>query len=229
LALVRILAIGDIHGCFPALTALEKYVPFTPSDKLVTLGDYIDRGPDSRAVLDWLIAHKREDRLIPIRGNHELMMCAARESDRYFDAWVAYGGDQALNSYARPHHGGNLQDVPEAHWDFMERGCRAYFETDTHFFVHANVYPNLPLNVQTDHKLYWDKFNDPLPHVSGKTMVCGHTPQKNGLPRSIGHAICIDTWVYARGWLTCLDVESGRYWQANEKRDVRTGVLEPAL
>ena len=73
---------------------------------------------------------------------------------------------------------------------------------------------------------YWEKFNDPAPHESGKVMVCGHTPQRDGLPRSIGHAICVDTHIYAGGWLTCLDVQTGEYWQANERRQVRAGTLD---
>ena len=57
----------------------------------------------------------------------------------------------------------------------------------------------------------------PPPHQSGKSMVCGHTSQPSGLPVNLGHAICIDTWVYGDGWLTALDVGSGRYWQTNER------------
>jgi serine/threonine protein phosphatase 1 len=74
--------------------------------------------------------------------------------------------------------------------------------------------------------LYWEHFRNPPAHVSGKVMVCGHTPQKSGRPRSIGHAICIDTWVYGKGWLTCLDVESGKYRQANERGETRSDWLE---
>ena len=106
---MRILAIGDIHGCFTALTALEKYVPFASDDRLVTLGDYVDRGPNSRAVLDWLIARKTDRTLIPLRGNHEIMMCAARKSERHYDEWIASGGTAALMSYSasgRPRQAG---------------------------------------------------------------------------------------------------------------------------
>lgn len=223
---MRTLAIGDIHGCFWALTTLEKQVPFMPDDRLVTIGDYVDRGPDSRAVLDWLIDRKANGSLIPIRGNHELMMCAARESERHYDEWIACGGAEAMNSYGRLGRSGELQHVPESHWEFMERDCWPYCETGTHFFVHGNVYPDMPLDEQPDYMLYWEQFNDPAPHESGKVMVCGHTPQRDGLPRSIGHAVCIDTRVYAGGWLTCLDVQSGQYWQANEQREMRTGAVE---
>jgi serine/threonine protein phosphatase 1 len=223
---VRILAIGDIHGCFAALRTLEAFVPFAPDDRLVTIGDYVDRGPNSRAVLDWLIARKANGSLIPLRGNHEIMMCAARRSDRHYDEWIASGGTAALVSYSASRRAGTLGDVPDAHWQFIERGCRPYYETDTHFFVHANAHPDIPLDEQPDYMLYWEQFNDPPPHESGKTMVCGHTPQRSGRPRSIGHAVCIDTWAHADGWLTCLDIQSRTFWQANEQRQVRTGILE---
>src|SRR5260370_27821692 len=77
---VRYLAVGDIHGCFQALTALAASVPFQPEDVIITLGDYVNRGPNSCAVLDWLIAYQRRGKLVALRGNHELMMLQARES-----------------------------------------------------------------------------------------------------------------------------------------------------
>jgi serine/threonine protein phosphatase 1 len=57
-------------------------------------------------------------------------------------------------------------------------------------------------------------------------MVCGHTPQKSGRPKSLGHAVCIDTWAYGKGWLTCLEVGTGRYWQANQQGEHRSGWLD---
>ena len=223
---MRYLAIGDIHGCMTALSALEAYVPFTPTDTLVTLGDYVDRGPHSRAVVDWAIARTEKGLLIPLRGNHEVMMCAARESRHHFVAWFTYGGEATLKSYGTSIHKDALQAVPERHWHFMLNDCRTHFETDTHFFVHASVNPKKSLGEQPESMLYWEKFNNPAPHQSGKKMICGHTPQPSERPLNIGHAICIDTGATYGGWLTCLDVKSGKYWQANEQRDVRSGWLE---
>lgn len=83
--------------------------------------------------------------------------------------------------------------------------------------VHANAYPDVPLDEQPVFMLRWESFGEPAPHMSGKVMVCGHTSQKSGRPRVLEHAICVDTWAHGRGgWLTCLDVTSGRVWQANE-------------
>ena len=224
---MRYLAVGDIHGCFRALTTLAAAVPFSADDVLITLGDYVDRGPDSYAVLDWLIARLGRGQLVPLKGNHDLMMLSARDSDAAFREWLHNGGDTTRASYSPFGDAGRLADVPDEHWHFLEHETRAWFETDTHFFVHANAYPELPLEDQPDFMLYWEKFRDPPPHRSGKVMVCGHTAQKSGLPLDLGHAVCIDTRVYGEGgWLTCLDVAAGRYWQANESGQTRTRLLD---
>lgn len=224
---MRYLAVGDIHGCFRAITTLAAAVPFRPDDVVVTLGDYVNRGPDTYAVLDWLITYRKRAPLIALRGNHEIMMLRARDSKEELRRWLEYGGDATLASYSPLDDAGRLVDVPDEHWQFLEE-TRPLFETDTHFFVHANAYPDCPLDEQPDYMLYWEKFNDPPPHESGKVMVCGHTSQKSGRPRSIGHAICIDTRVYGGGWLTCLDAGSGRYWQANQQGEIRTDWLREA-
>jgi serine/threonine protein phosphatase 1 len=223
---VRTLAVGDIHGCIRALTTLETLVPFRSEDTLITLGDYVDRGPDSCAVLDWLLSRARQGNLVALRGNHEVMMLEARDGEERLTRWLECGGQQALASYSPFGDPGKLVDVPDAHWQFLEEETRAFFETDRHFFVHANAFPDYALEDQPDFMLYWGVFNDPPAHESGKVMVCGHTPQKSGLPRSVGHAVCIDTGACKGGWLTCLDVGSGRYWQADQKGRTRTGWLD---
>lgn len=226
---MRLLAIGDIHGCSTALNALLATVSPGPDDQIIALGDYVDRGPDSRGVLDRLIALQAGGRLIPLRGNHDMMMLEARNGHDI--GWLAVGGKQTLLSY-----GGNVSNeidsrdllalVPEQHWKFLEKDCLPYYETDKHIFVHANLYPDLPLNEQPDYMLYWEKMLEPCVHVSGKTIVCGHTRQKSGLPRNLGTSICIDTNIYDGGWLTCLDARTGRVWQANEQGQTRTGWLD---
>lgn len=222
---MRYLAVGDIHGCLKALTALASFVPFQSDDVIITLGDYVNRGPDTCGVLDWMIAFKRKAKLVPLRGNHEIMMLEARDSDEAFKRWMKYGGDATLASYSPFGDAGSLVDVPDSHWEFLQEQTRAWFETATHFFVHANAYPNCTFVEQPDFMLYWESFDNPAPHESGKVMVCGHTSQKSGLPRNMGHAVCIDTWACGNGWLTCLDVCSGRYWQTNQKGEMRSSCL----
>src|SRR5579863_1761762 len=97
---MRYLAVGDIHGCYRALTALAAYVPFQQDDLIITLGDYVNRGPDTCAVLDWLIEYSKKGELVALRGNHEIMMLQARDSDRDFNRWMDCGGDATLRSYS---------------------------------------------------------------------------------------------------------------------------------
>ena len=222
----RILAIGDIHGCSAALETLFAFVDLQPTDTLVTLGDYVDRGPDTRGVLDLLITLSRTNHLVALRGNHELMLMDARV-DRSLSLleWRKFGGNATLDSYQ-----GSLDRIPPDHWRFIEQQCVDCWENETHFFVHANAYPDLPLYEQPRYILYWCRFNNPAPHESGKIMVCGHTSQKNGLPLNLGHAVCIDTWVCGEGgWLPCLDIHSGFVYQANQARETRRLRLDDLL
>lgn len=218
---VRYLAIGDIHGCFRALRTLLDVVPIRSDDVLITLGDYVDRGPESAAVLNAVIAIGKRNRLIALRGNHEIMMLEARNGDEAFRRWMEDGGAATLASYSPFGDPGRLADVPDEHWAFLETQLRPWFETPTHFFVHANAYADAALDDQPDYMLYWEQIGKSAPHQSGKIMICGHTSQKSGEPLDLGHAVCIDTWACGDGWLTCLDVEARRYWQANQRGQTR--------
>jgi serine/threonine protein phosphatase 1 len=236
---MRTLVIGDIHGCLRAFTALLDAVAPAPDDRIITLGDYVDRGPNSRGVMDRLVALYATGRLVALRGNHDVMMLDAR--DKHDLTWLYCGGRQALHSYGVPdwkitgfldgegwfgEPDELLAKIPPRHWEFLENDCVPYFETETHFFVHANAYADLPLDEQPDFMLYWEKLVAPCAHSSGKVMVCGHTRQTSGRPLNLGTTVCLDTNVYDGGWLTCLDVGSGRIWQANELGEVCTGLLE---
>jgi serine/threonine protein phosphatase 1 len=154
------------------------------------------------------------------------MMLAARSGvDRRM--WMSCGGRETLASYGG--YDGSDRDferIPDAHWDFLYH-LLDYYETERHFFVHANVYPDMDLDEQPGFMLRWERLEDAVRHCSGKTMVCGHTKQRRGVPLYLGTAICIDTGAYDRaGWLTCLDVGSYRVWQANQAGELRTGWLE---
>ena len=197
-----------------------------PDDRIITLGDYVDRGPDSRGVIDRLIPLFDSGQLVALRGNHDQMMVQAR--DRYDRRmWLAVGGKQTLESYGHWPGDEDYDRVPERHWRFLEKDCLDHHETDTHFFVHANVYPDLPLPEQPTYMLLWEKLDGPVLHMSGKVLVCGHTRQASGVPLDLGSSVCIDTGVYdSEGWLTCLHVESGKYWQANQRGQTRKGYLE---
>lgn len=221
---MRILAIGDIHGCSTALDTLLTAVNPQAEDKIITLGDYVDHGPDSKGVLDRLIALYNKGQLVALRGNHEQMILNCR-SDGKISAWLHWGGEATLASYSKSEHP-TLENIPNSHWDFLENKCVNWYETEKHFFVHGGADPNLPLAAQPEYILFWGPWDVPSPHVSGKTMVYGHNAQENGKPLNFGYAICIDTWAYGTGWLTCLDITSGRVWQANQEAQVRMALID---
>jgi serine/threonine protein phosphatase 1 len=225
---MRVLAIGDIHGCLGAFDELLKWVEPTPDDLVITLGDYVDRGPDSRGVLDRLIALKRTLNLICLRGNHEVMMVNARYGGRDdLKLWLEVGGTQALKSYATtPGKFATLDDVPREHWDFLRDELVAYHESELFIFVHATVLPDYDMADQPDYALYWEFLPRAMRHHSGKTVICGHTSQKSGVPKVVPGAVCIDTFAHGGGWLTCLDPINGRYWQTDMLGRHREGRVE---
>ena len=213
----RIIAVADIHGCSTALESLVTLIDPQPDDTIVTLGDYVDRGMDSKGVLDQLIALKSRCHLVPILGNHDEMMLNARNGKDDFQFWMNCGGITALDSYGSS---GLLDLIPDAHIRFLQQ-CVPYFETDTHFFVHANYRPDFVLEEMDDHTLRWLSLRDIVPsrHSSGKIAVVGHTPQADIL--DLGHLICLDTGCCNGGWLTALDVNSRQCWQVNERGEQR--------
>src|SRR5262252_5822775 len=95
----RIIAIGDVHGCSAALAALIRAIDPTPLDTLVFLGDYIDRGPDSRGVLEQVIALAERCVVVPLLGNHEEMLLAALEGQSELRFWLKFGGMEPVASY----------------------------------------------------------------------------------------------------------------------------------
>ena len=223
---MRYLAIGDIHGCSRAFDQLLAMVQPQPEDIIITLGDYLNKGPDSYGVIERLIQLSITHQLIALKGNHELELLQARHHN--FDGSVESQllGIETLISYSLPEREPTLANIPDTHWEFLEQTCLDGWETEHHIFVHANLDPKLPLSHQSDYHLFWEKFTQPNPHYSGKTMICGHTSQKSGLPINLGYAICIDTWACGRGWLTCLDVYGGQVWQTNQLGQVQISQIE---
>ncbi len=212
----RVIAIGDIHGCARAFEALLRRIDPQPDDTIVTLGDYVDRGPDSRGVLDQLLKLEQRCHLTPLLGNHEEMLLLARQDPSALQSWLMFGGVATLDSYG---FGSGPGDVPDEHIAFFDR-CANYYEAERHIFAHANYEPDLPLCEQSVATLRWDSLKNRVParaHISGKTFVVGHTAQKNGTILDLGHIRCIDTFCYGGGWLTALNVVDGTVWQVDRE------------
>jgi serine/threonine protein phosphatase 1 len=217
----RIIAIGDVHGCSRALAALIGAIAPTPEDVLVVLGDYIDRGPDSRGVIEMLIDLGRRCRVAPLLGNHEELLLDVRAGLLPIHWTTCMGGGATLASYG---NGNDLGRILPEHIRFME-GSLDYVETATHIFLHANYDPVLPIREQPSSTIRWQSLRDaiPAPHRSGKTVIVGHTAQKDGEILDLGHIKCIDTYCYGRGWLTALDVVTSEVWQASRSGELRRG------
>jgi len=214
----RTIAIGDIHGYAAPLATLLAAIDPKPDDTIVGLGDYCDRGPDTRGVIDHLIALSKHCRLVPILGNHDEMLLEVRQCADHLNDWLSYGGTTTLYAYdvVLP------QEIPLEHVDFLEH-CSPYFETDEHLFLHANYLAHAPLGLQPDDVLRWESLRNrrPGPHCSGKTAIVGHTAQRNGEILDLGYLKCIDTCCYGGHWLTAMDVQTGQIWQADPEGRLR--------
>lgn len=186
-----LIAIGDIHGCCKTLDALlEKLAP-GKGDELVFVGDYVDRGPCARAVIDRLMKLRNEVKCVFLRGNHEQLMLAYVDYGEY-DAWAMNGGVMTLNSYLDA----NRQlAVPMRHIDFL-RDTVLYYDTPDFFFVHAGLDPRLTIaeNLASfDEDVFlWERS-----HLKARTLawekpvVCGHTPVEEPVDQPL--LINIDT------------------------------------
>jgi len=203
----RWLAVGDIHGCLVQLTELMEQVKPTPADRVVFLGDYVDRGPNSAGVIDYLIEFAAAfPETVFLRGNHEQMFLdyLDRQDPAMF---LLNGGQQTLDSYRDR----RMWPVPSSHRRFLD-SLEHYFESEHHIFVHAGLRPGIPPAEQTSFDMLWirHEFLD-SDFDWGKPVVYGHTPRQDPLlgDRRVG----LDTGcVYGRR-LTCCEVVTQRIWQ----------------
>ena len=213
---MRTFAIGDIHGCLQSLETLLDSLELKPDDRLIFLGDYVDRGPNSRGVIELLMLLSQNPNHRFLRGNHEQWMLDSRWEKDWLSSWGMVGGLETLDSYGAI----TLDDVPENHWDWLSQ-TRYFFQTDSEIFVHGAIGQKAPQHT-SETWLLWRRIGDmKTPHPSGKRVICGHTPQKKGIPLDIGHAVCIDTYCYGGGWLSALEIASNRVFQANELGQTR--------
>ena len=150
-----IYSIGDVHGCMDKLAELVRRCDGDAagrSMRYVFLGDYVDRGPNSRGVVQFLIDLQRSypDRDVFLKGNHEDMMVAAADSELFEDRWLGNGGIQTLESYGI----NSAAEIPDDHVNWL-RGLPLFFDDGQRFFVHAGVNPERPLDRQDESDLLW--------------------------------------------------------------------------
>ena len=212
-------AIGDIHGERERLEELLASLPLHDDDRLIFVGDYIDRGPDSRGVIE-LLAELAETRsCVFLLGNHESMFLdfLGWRGTAYFggDAFLLNGGDRTLASYdyfRGLEAGGSTFHLPEVHESFF-RSLDLYHREGDYLFVHAGLGRERLLETDLDfalryaraEELLWDRTGMDLPNRFGVTIVYGHTPTHDFKPRwNTPFSIGIDTGAVYGGRLTAL-------------------------
>ncbi len=204
-------AIGDIHGQRGMLDMLVEKVPFKKDDEIVFIGDYIDRGPDSRGVVEAVLEFKLSyPNTTCLRGNHEdMFLDYIKEEGNYpRGIFTMNGGIETLHSYGIDPRVGPPK-VPPLHMAFFE-GLGHLHEAGGFIFVHAGLRPGVPMDEQIEKDMLWmreDFFNSDADF--GKPVIFGHTPMPeilDKLPRFLG----IDTGAAFGGWLTCVQLEDTR-------------------
>ena len=238
----RFLVFGDIHGEWQKLESLlEQVQPDYAQDEVVFLGDYIDRGPEPKRVLDYIMGLSKRDNIHLLRGNHEAMMwdTFAEYWNRYhqqpgaagnMDIWKRNGGKVTLQQVS-----GTVEEF-KRYADFVNSlpmACEAEIGGRTYLFAHAGVDPARPLEDQTDTELiygrtlfylykeqekisYMNSFQEPME----VTVVVGHTPtpfikESCYTPIVTPEIIFMDTGSFMpEGCISCMDLRSGKVWQS---------------
>jgi serine/threonine protein phosphatase 1 len=218
--------IGDIHGRSDLLDRIvdeicrdiEKYG--RRECLTITLGDYVDRGPDSRGVIERLSHNPFPNWYVPLRGNHEVLFETFLRDPSIANDWRSFGGLETLHSYGVPvddvMRGKGFEEaaralsgaVPEQHLAFLA-SLRNSITIGEYFFCHAGVRPGVPLDRQNVDDLFWirDEFLKSK-QAFGKMVIHGHSP--NEWPEVMPNRVNIDTGAFATGRLTCLVIEGGR-------------------
>lgn len=219
----RLYAIGDIHGRADLLADMRRQIrlDIAQAGKMRTiavfLGDYIDRGPQSRDVVEILAHWDASDAAVFLRGNHEQMLLDFLDNPQIFDGWRHFGGLETLQSYSlsatdmrRDDMFPELRDalvanMPQKHLAFL-RDLPLRYQAGDYFFCHAGVDPRFPVGQQGAEALLW--IREPFLESRkdfGKFVVHGHSPSER--PDEQPNRLGLDTGAYASGVLTCAVLE----------------------
>jgi serine/threonine protein phosphatase 1 len=170
----RLFAIGDIHGCFDSFKELvENQIQLAKVDKLVLLGDYIDRGKNSKEVIDYIIdLDEKGYDIISLVGNHELLLLEAFADEKNKLNWIQNGGGDTLKSFEID----LIRDIPAKYVDFFKK-LKSYYSFEEFLFAHAGFNDKLLDPFKDTYSMVWEcqvEYFNPL--FAGKTIVHGHRP-----------------------------------------------------
>jgi len=217
--------IGDIHGCCEELCHLVEALPLARGDRLVFLGDYIDRGPDSSGVVSYLLALQEsyhEIEFVFLKGNHEDMLLSYLGlNGQHGDMFLVNGGKATLESYSLKPNQQSPQEaisaIPAEHLAFFQKLDR-YHVMDAFLCVHAGVNPQKNLAEQSEEELLWIRNTFIYrSHTLPYTILFGHTPQSTvlyDLPYKVG----LDTGLVYGNMLTCFEVDEKVLYQISRGR-----------
>jgi serine/threonine protein phosphatase 1 len=222
----RLFAIGDIHGCPDELDAMLKEIAPAEGDTVVFVGDYVDRGPSARNVIELVLdLEKSHAECVFLKGNHEDMMLSfLGRPGRYGESFLFNGGAATLDSYGVREDSltNAIQHLPERHIEFLDRLAVSYLRPP-YLFVHAGIMPTRALEEQQTEDMLWIRqefiFN---PHRIDATVVFGHTPMR-GVMIDLPYKLGIDTGLVYGGKLTCVEFTEGVLYQVQRgSRNVKS-------
>jgi serine/threonine protein phosphatase 1 len=227
----KIIAIGDVHGCAEELKALIYKLPLDTETTLLFLGDYVDRGPDSKGVIDTVLDLSELYNVIALKGNHEWLMEEFLKKPGNSVAsgnFILNGGSATLASYSND---GTTFSIPAAHKKFLAE-LRLYHETETHFFVHAGIPPNFKFTTEIDAKtaqqFLWirdlflkSKIKWP------KVVVHGHTPVEKA--EVLSNRVNLDTGCVFGRQLTAMNMATGQLFSVERDQVERPKFLKHTL
>jgi serine/threonine protein phosphatase 1 len=222
---MSVFAIGDVHGCADELEELLGMLPLDDNSTVVMLGDYIDRGPYSRRVLEILMEAKTKRRMVTLSGNHEEMLREFLDGSnpQRVARFILNGGSSTLADFANDQ---GEWVIPKGHVTFLEE-LQLWYETDEHFFVHAGV-PDMALKEldpvrDRDEVLWIRRAFIGNPRRWEKRIVHGHTPV-NAVEVSASR-INVDTACAYGGFLTAIELPSHRIYSVPRKTGLRPAFL----
>lgn len=216
--------IGDVHGCADELRILLHQLPLDQDSTLLFLGDYVDRGPDSKGVIDTVLDVSELYRVIALKGNHEWLFenYLSHPLDPTASGnFILNGGSSTLASYSKD---GTTYEVPSSHMAFL-KGLQHFYATDSHFFVHAGIPPDYdfsaqngaPVDAKTAHQMLWIRsvFLDSKVKWP-KLVVHGHTPVNE--PEVLPNRINLDTGCVFGRRLTAWNAADGKFYSVSRNQ-----------